>query len=124
MKTRSIWTCALAASLVSFAIIGCGGGSPPASDTASPAAEAVAISVTEEGFVPKEIHVKAGQPVTLAVTRKTERTCATELVLKEYTINQKLPLNETVEIKFTPKETGQLTYACGMDMIKGHIVVD
>jgi plastocyanin domain-containing protein len=123
MKTRSFWACALAASLASISLIGCGGRSQPASE-APPSTEAVAISVTEEGFVPKEIHVKAGQPVTLAVTRKTERTCATELVLKEYAINQKLPMNETVEIKFTPTHAGQLTYACGMDMIKGHIVVE
>ena len=83
----------------------------------------VKINVTEKGFVPATVKVKAGEPVTLAVTRKTTRTCATELVLKEYDIHQKLPLNETVRITFTPKTAGELVYACGMNMGKGTIVV-
>ena len=84
----------------------------------------VTIYVTKEGFVPAAVHVPAGKPVTLQVTRKTERTCATELVMAEHEINQKLPLNEMVEITFTPEEAGELRYACGMDMIAGTIVVD
>jgi plastocyanin domain-containing protein len=28
-----------------------------------------------------------------------------------------------VEITFTPEKAGTLTYACGMDMIKGTVVV-
>lgn len=83
----------------------------------------VAITVTHEGFLPAAIRVKAGEPVVLRVTRKTAATCATELVLKEYDINQKLPLDETVEIRFTPTKSGKLGYACAMDMVRGEIVV-
>jgi plastocyanin domain-containing protein len=120
MKTRSVWTLPLAAALAALTITACSG----AKQEKSAGGESVAIRVTEEGFVPKEIRVKAGQPVTLAVTRKTERTCATELVLAEYHIDQKLPMNETVQIRFTPSKAGRLTYACDMDMIKGHIIVE
>ena len=104
------------------ALSGCGGHGRSSSGAGGD--NVVAIAVTEDGFVPQEVHVAAGQPVTLAVTRKTDKTCATELVLKEYDINQKLPLNETVQIHFTPKQAGRLGYACGMDMYKGTIVVD
>lgn len=83
----------------------------------------VRIAVTEKGFTPAVVTVKAGQPVTLLVTRKTDRTCATELVLREHGIDQKLPLNETVAIQFTPEQAGELHYACGMDMYRGTIVV-
>jgi plastocyanin domain-containing protein len=86
--------------------------------------EPIALSVTKDGFEPNQVRVKAGQPVTLAVTRRTDQTCATELVLKEYGIDQKLPLNETVTIRFTPTQAGELTYACGMNMYKGTIVVE
>jgi plastocyanin domain-containing protein len=81
------------------------------------------ISVTEKGFVPAVVTVKAGQPVTLLVTRRTERTCATAFVLKKYGINEKLPLGRTVVIRLTPERPGELVYACPMDMIHGRIVV-
>ncbi len=83
----------------------------------------VRLSVTKNGFEPAVVTVRAGQPVVLLVTRKTDRTCATELVLKAYDINEKLPLNKTVSIRFTPRQSGTLQYACGMDMYKGKIVV-
>ncbi len=83
----------------------------------------VAITVTEKGFEPEAVTVTAGRPVTLVVTRTTAQTCATELVLKEHGINQPLPLGEAVEITFTPEQTGELTYACAMDMYKGKVVV-
>jgi plastocyanin domain-containing protein len=83
----------------------------------------VKISVTEKGFVPAVVTVQSGRPVTLLVTRRTARTCATEFVLKTHGINEKLPLGKTVVIRFTPERPGTLDYACGMDMIKGKIVV-
>ena len=83
----------------------------------------VAISVTEEGFVPASVTVSAGRPVTLVVTRKTTKTCANELVMPAQNINQPLPLGQPVEITFTPKEKGELSYACAMDMYKGKVIV-
>jgi len=83
----------------------------------------VTLYVTKDGFVPANVVVPAGKPVTLMVTRKTDRTCATGLVMKEKDINQELPLDETVSITFTPDHAGTLEYACPMDMIKGSITV-
>lgn len=88
------------------------------------AGQAIEVTVTSAGFVPADLKVKQGQPVKLVVTRKTERTCATEIVIKDQGIHQKLPLNQPVVVAFTPKKAGQLRYACGMDMISGVIVVE
>jgi plastocyanin domain-containing protein len=103
---------------------GCGGA--PASHTAAQPSpdEPIAITVTEDGFVPNEIHVAEGQRVTLVVTRKTEKTCATDFVMKSEGINQPLPLDQPVTIAFTPKKKGSLRYACGMDMIAGKVIVE
>jgi plastocyanin domain-containing protein len=84
----------------------------------------VTIYVTSEGFVPANVHVPAGKPVTLQVTRKTEKTCATELVMAAKNIRQALPLNEMVAITFTPDKAGDLRFACGMDMVAGTITVE
>lgn len=114
---RSRWATVVVA-FGALATLGCQAGSN------SVTTNAVAIAVTEDGFRPEVVHVKAGAPVTLSVTRTTDKTCATELVLKEYGIDRELPLNQTVTITFTPTNAGQLTYACGMDMYKGSIVVE
>jgi plastocyanin domain-containing protein len=88
------------------------------------AAAAHEIAVTSDGFVPATIRVKRGEPVKLVVTRKTERTCAKEIVIKDYAIHQPLPLDKPVTVQFTPKKSGQVRYACGMDMIAGVLIVD
>ncbi|WP_242345592.1 cupredoxin domain-containing protein [Anaeromyxobacter terrae] len=85
--------------------------------------EPVKITVTKRGYEPWKVQAKKDVPLTLVVTRTTDETCATELVLPEYGINQKLPLNEPVTITFTPKRTGELKYACAMNMFQGVIEV-
>ena len=34
-----------------------------------------------------------------------------------------LPLNESVVIEFTPAKSGDITFACGMNMLHGTFVV-
>jgi plastocyanin domain-containing protein len=87
-------------------------------------AQVVRIEVTGEGFVPARAAVKAGQPVTLVVTRKTERTCATQIVIKDYGVDRALPVGQAVEVTFTPKKTGPIRYACAMDMVAGELVAE
>ena len=113
MRSKMLWL-----ALASLLLAGCTGG---ASKSVPPGT--VAIRVTENGFEPAVVKVAAGQPVTLVVTRKTDRTCAKEFVLAEHGIHRELPLDQAVEITFTPAHAGELMYACGMDMIKGKIVV-
>lgn len=88
------------------------------------AATRVEVAVTGEGFVVENPPtLKVGQPVTLVVTRSTEKTCATDIVLAEFGISQPLPLNKPVEVTFTPKKAGPVRFACAMDMIAGSLEV-
>ncbi len=87
-------------------------------------ARVVELTVTGDGFVPSQVRVKKGEPVRLAITRKVERTCATEVVIKDYGIDQPLPLGKTVYVDLTPTRSGNVRYACGMDMIGGILVVE
>lgn len=85
----------------------------------------IQLEVTEDGYVPSPVTLQKDVPVVLLVTRKTDKTCATELVMKDYGINQDLPLNEEVAIKFTPAKSGTLKYGCAMgQMIAGSFVVE
>lgn len=88
-----------------------------------PGGPSISMSVTEDGFEPAKVTVKKGQPVKLVVTRKTEKTCATEIVIDDPPVRAKLPLNEPVTVAFTPKKSGQLKYGCGMDKMVGGVIV-
>jgi plastocyanin domain-containing protein len=83
----------------------------------------VEMTVTDEGFVPSQVKVKKGEKVRLLITRKTDRTCATEIVIKDYGINTPLPLNKTATVELTPKASGEIHYACAMNMIGGILFV-
>ncbi len=83
----------------------------------------VEMTVTDDGFVPSKIKAKKGEKLRLVVTRKTDRTCATEIVVKDHGINQPLPLDKAVTVEFTPKKSGEIRYACGMDMISGVVFI-
>jgi plastocyanin domain-containing protein len=94
---------------------------------AAPAAnreQRVVVTVTKNGFESAAVRLKAGRPVRLVVTRTVERTCATEIVLKQHGISKPLPLNKPVEVRFTPRKAGTIRYACAMDMIAGELVVE
>lgn len=85
----------------------------------------IALTVTEKGYEPSPVTLKQGEPVKLVLTRTTDHTCATEIVLEEHNINAKLPLNQPVEVTFTPNKTGQLVYGCAMGkMISGVFMVE
>jgi plastocyanin domain-containing protein len=82
-----------------------------------------AIEVTDEGFVPPVVYLPKGKPVTLTVTRKTDATCATAMVFAKTGQKYELPLNQTVRIELPANDADTLNYACGMNMIKGQLVV-
>jgi plastocyanin domain-containing protein len=95
--------------------------------TAWAAARHIDISVTEKGFAPDAIKVKKGEHVTLAFTRKTDKTCAKKVIVQlgdGQKVEKKLPLNETVIIEATFAKAGELRYGCSMDMITGVITVE
>jgi hypothetical protein len=77
----------------------------------------VEVAVTEEGFVPSRIAAKKGVPVTLVVTRKTDKTCAREILFQGQAGKTELPLNKTVEVTYTPTAAGDIKFGCAMGMM-------
>ncbi len=84
----------------------------------------IEVAVTADGFVVgKSPVLNVGTPVTLVVTRSVEKTCATEIVLKEFGIAAPLPLSKPVEVTFVPKQAGKVHFSCAMDMVSGELEV-
>ena len=97
----------------------------PASATTAPAAQASAeqtIDVAGE-FSPASITIPANTPVRLHFRRSDKPTCADEIVLPELNQRKKIAANETVTFELPPQQARTLTFACGMDMMKGSVVV-
>jgi plastocyanin domain-containing protein len=109
-------------SLLTLALLGAAAADPAAAATKP--TTTVEIAVTRDGFVPAEVKVPPGRPVKLVVTRKVERTCATEIVMKDLGVDRPLPLNAPVTIALKPLKPGTYRYACGMDMIAGALKVE
>jgi plastocyanin domain-containing protein len=94
---------------------------PPAAP--SMAARTIKMTVTKKGFQPGKLEVKKGQPLHLLITRKTDETCASEIVFEDTKASTDLPLNKEVAVDYTPTTTGEISYACEMGMVRGVLIV-
>jgi RND family efflux transporter MFP subunit len=86
-------------------------------------AQTARMVVTEQGYEPARLTLRAGTPARITFVRTTDKTCGTEVVFPSLNIKRALPLNEPVVIEFTPTKSGDVAFACGMNMLHGTIVV-
>ncbi len=87
-------------------------------------ADAIKVTVSKNGFEPSEIKVEKGKPAKLAFYRADAENCASEVIFSKLNITKKLPVGETVLIEFTPTDSGEISFACGMNMLKGKVIVN
>jgi len=95
-------------------LAGCAAGGPPE----------VNVTVTDMGFQPREVRIPKGHAAVLVITRKTDRTCATEALFTETGRKYDLPLNTPVRIDLTGVSPGTIHYACAMNMEKGTVTIE
>ena len=97
--------------------------SVPSTQPAPDAAHEVRITVSEKGFEPPRVAAPAGTRLRLIFVRTSDATCATEVTIPTLKITRALPLNQPVDIELMPQKSGDIEFACGMEMFKGTIVV-
>ena len=104
-------------------------GAPPADEIPAQAriedgVQVVEITAGPDGYRPGEIVLQADMPARLIFTRTTDSECLQQVQIPEFGIGKTdLPMNEPVAIEFTPGESGEFTFVCGMDMQRGALVV-
>ncbi len=76
------------------------------------------------GYTPDTIVVQAGKPVRLQFYRDETADCSERVVFEHFKIDEKLPAFQTTTIEFTPAEPGEYPFRCGMNMLKGLLVVE
>ena len=84
---------------------------------ATPSPNVVEISAKRFEFTPKEVHVHAGEPVTIRLT-STDR--AHGLLIKELNIDLDADLNRPDSVTITPAERGTYTAICDHYCGSGH----
>ena len=84
--------------------------------------QAIRIQVTARGFEPARVRIGRDEATTLVVTRKTQFTCAREIVIDELGIHEDLPLGEPVRITLTPRTSGPMKFGCAMGKMVGGVV--
>ena len=83
------------------------------------------INVTVKGgYSPDVIVVKKNQPVRLNFYRDETSSCSEQVVFGDFGIARDLPAFKTTPIEFTPDKTGEFTFACGMNMLRGKLIVE
>jgi plastocyanin domain-containing protein len=108
--------------LLGLAVVSCSKQLPPAaSSKGGPAVRE--ISVTSKGFEPARVEVPPGQPVVLRFTRKVKETCADAVEVKGDPVRHMLPLDTPVDVRVKAPDSGELAFACPMQMIHGAVVV-
>jgi plastocyanin domain-containing protein len=101
-------------------------GTAIAAETAKPAGgRKVVIQVTEDGFQPKDVKAKKGEPITLVFERTTDATCMTAIDIPDENVKElDLPLNKQVSVTVTPKKAGVEKFHCSaMAMGDGKLIV-
>jgi RND family efflux transporter MFP subunit len=100
----------------STATVGTPGAAPASVQTAK-------VVLDERGFQPASVSLRAGTAVRMTFVRTTDNTCGTEVVFPTLNVKRALPLNTPVDIEFTPTSAGDVSFACGMNMFRGVVIV-
>ena len=83
------------------------------------------IQVTVKGgYSPDVIVVGQGRPVRLDFYRDETASCSEQVVFGDFGVARDLPAFKTTTIELTPERPGEFTFTCGMNMMRGKLVVE
>jgi plastocyanin domain-containing protein len=80
--------------------------------------------IVRGGYSPAEIRVRRGAPVRLIFDRQETSSCSEELVFPAFNIRKFLPAHQRTSVEFTPETPGTFEFTCGMNMLRGKLVVE
>ena len=95
----------------------------PDSAIAKPRIQSATVKITDRGYEPYVLKFRRGVRARITFIRTTDATCATEVVMPEFGIRRALPLNQPVAVTFVPNKRGEFSFTCGMNMMRGRLIV-
>ena len=100
-----------------------GEGERKAATVGAEGVQRVRITV-KSGYTPDVVVLKKGVPVELDFYRDEASACTEQVVFPDFGISRRLPAFETTPIRFTPDRAGRFTFACGMNMVRGKLIIE
>ena len=76
------------------------------------------------GYSPDVIVVRRGVPVELDFYREEASACTEEVIFGDFGVSRRLPAFQTTTVRLTPERAGTYTFNCGMNMVRGKLVVE
>lgn len=78
------------------------------------------VEANKDGYTPDRIAGKPGEKLMLVFKRTFDAECISQLKTPDGKVVD-LPMNKPVEVAVTVPQSGELGFACGMDMYKGTV---
>ena len=75
------------------------------------------------GYLPDRVEVQRGRPVRLNFQRQETNPCTEQVLLPDFGIVQDLPYGKRTTVELMPSQTGEFPFHCGMNMVRGKIIV-
>jgi plastocyanin domain-containing protein len=94
-----------------------------AATTAAGGVQEIQVTV-KGGYAPDVIVVKQNRPVRLDFYRDETASCSEQVRFPDFGIARDLPAFKTTPVEFTPDKAGEFTFTCGMNMMRGKLVVE
>ncbi|MBI3626636.1 sulfite exporter TauE/SafE family protein [Candidatus Uhrbacteria bacterium] len=81
------------------------------------------IKVEYAGYAPNRLTLRQGVPTRLIVDGAGAGGCLSSFQIPKFGIRRNLKPDASNVMEFTPAQTGQITFSCGMGMFRGQIKV-
>jgi hypothetical protein len=86
--------------------------------------QVIEIEAGRMGYVPRTVAFEAGVPARIVFTRTVESECSEQVTIPAFDVpTTDLPLDQPVAVEFTPTESGEFEFVCGMDMQRGSLMI-
>ncbi|HEV2243273.1 MAG TPA: heavy metal translocating P-type ATPase [Streptosporangiaceae bacterium] len=76
------------------------------------------------GYRPEVLRVRQGVPLELVFDRQESGDCTSRVVFPDFQVSAALPANQPTTVRLDPAEAGEFGFACGMNMIRGTLLVE
>lgn len=87
--------------------------------------QVITVNVQDTGYIPSHIKLKAGVPAKIIFDQHGTTSCAWDVKSPDLGIAlTELPKEKKTEVTFTPAKSGTFAFTCGMDMLRGSIIVE
>ncbi|MGH3738754.1 MAG: heavy metal translocating P-type ATPase [Micromonosporaceae bacterium] len=83
------------------------------------------VTITVKGGYSQDVvRVRRGVPLRILFDRREAGDCTSRVVFPEFGVSKALPDFGKATVELRPERSGQFGFACGMNMVRGRLVVD